>query len=78
MSASVSKSTPHGTVELRGDVDAIAYAMGAMRSRDTLMLALERIASECERPESNGVRLSPSAMLTAIERYARAAVAKGA
>jgi hypothetical protein len=49
-----------------------------MSSRDTLMLALERIASECERPESNGVRLSPSAMLTAIERYARAAVAKGA
>jgi hypothetical protein len=44
--------------------------------RDILLAVLQRIEHECGLPASNGVTLTPEAMLVSLRRYARAAIAK--
>jgi hypothetical protein len=46
------------------------------RNQRLLIAALDRIAVECDCPVSNGVQLTPEAALTAIGKYARAAIRK--
>jgi hypothetical protein len=50
----------------------------AGNNHEALLAALHRIAKECDLPDSNGVRLTPEAALTAIGRFARAAIVKAA
>jgi hypothetical protein len=63
----ITKGLPESECEANADLIAAA---------PELLAALRRIASACLLPESNGVTLTPEAMLTAIGKVAQVAVNK--